>query len=165
MSACRLPPSLGSRLPLLLSLAAALLLVPGTAGAARAAACRSLKPIGGAGEPVVSKRISPDRLVGRTNWNTDFSVDRTFARYRFHIRSASTQRGTFPVAGFLRFTDGSNLRVFEQNLELAPGETRSFGPFQSVPGKRTSQLNVRVGSSSMPGSTGFSYSVWVEGCD
>jgi hypothetical protein len=28
---------------------------------------------------VVEKRIGPDRLVGRTNWNTDFAVDRSFA--------------------------------------------------------------------------------------
>lgn len=114
---------------------------------------------------MVTKRISPDRLVGRTNWDTDFIVERSLASYRFHIRSASTTRGTFPVAGFLRFTDGTSLQVFNQNLPLAPGESHSFGPFPSVPGKRTSQLNVRVGSSAMPGSTGFSYSVWVEGGD
>ena len=126
--------------------------------------CRFLMPIGGTGEPVVQKRISPDRLVGRTNWNTDFTVDRGFSTYRVKLQSASTGRGTFPVAVFLRFTDGSNLQLVNQNLTLAPQEQRNLGPFPTVPGKRTSQVNVRVGASNMPGSTGFSYRVSAEGC-
>ena len=48
-------------------------------GGAAQASCRFLMPIGGSGQPVVEKRIGPDRLVGRTNWNTDFAVDRSFA--------------------------------------------------------------------------------------
>jgi hypothetical protein len=126
--------------------------------------CRFLKPIGGTGEPFVQKRISADRLVGRTNWNTDFTVDRGFGSYRVKLESASTARGTFPVAVFLRFTDGSNLQLVNQNLTLAPQEQRSLGPFPSVPGKRTSQVNVRVGASNMPGSTGFSYRLSAQGC-
>ncbi|MEB3321351.1 MAG: hypothetical protein VKI81_00840 [Synechococcaceae cyanobacterium] len=130
-------------------------------------ACRALMPIGGGGSPVVEKRISADRvgLLGRTNWNTDFAVDRSFASYRINFQSASTGRGTFPVAVFLRFTDGSNLQVVNENLTLAPGQRRVFGPFPAVPGKRTNQVNVRVGASSMPGSTGFSYRVSVDGCN
>jgi hypothetical protein len=134
------------------------------AGAKAQAQCRFLMPIGGTGEPVVQKRISADRLVGSTNWNTDFTVDRNFSRYRVKLQSASTGRGTFPVAVFLRFTDGSNLQLVNQNLTLAPQEQRNLGPFPTVPGKRTSQVNVRVGASSMPGSTGFSYRVSAEGC-
>jgi hypothetical protein len=124
-------------------------------------------PIGGGGQPVVAKRISGDRLglIGRTNWNTDFAVDRSHSSYRINFQSASSSRGTFPVAVFLRFTDGTNLQVVNENLNLNPGERRVFGPFPAVPGKRTNQVNVRVGSSSMPGSTGFSYRVSVEGCD
>lgn len=129
------------------------------------ALCRSLLPIGGGGQPVVAKRISPDRLMGRTNWNTDFIVDRSFSSYRVNFQSASTGQGTFPLAVFLRFTDGSNLQLLNQNLTLAPGEERRLGPFPAVPGKRTSQVNVRVGSSTMPGATGFSYRVSVQGCD
>jgi len=72
-------------------------------------------PIGGSGQPVVTKRIGSDRLVGRTNWNTDFIVDRAFASYRFNFESASTARATFPVAGFMRFTDGTSLQVFNEN--------------------------------------------------
>ena len=126
--------------------------------------CRPLMPIGGGGDPTVQKRISAARLVGRTNWNTDFAVTDTFRSYRLTIQSVSTGRGTFPLAVFLRFTDGSNLQVVNDSLTLEPQQSRRLGPFLAVPDKRTSVVNVRVGSSSMPGSTGFSYRVSVEGC-
>jgi len=54
----------------------------GAAPGPASAQCRFLLPIGGGGEPWVEKRISPDRLVGRTNWNTDFAVDRSFSSFR-----------------------------------------------------------------------------------
>jgi hypothetical protein len=127
--------------------------------------CRFLMPIGGSGEPTVQKRISADRLVGRTNWNTDFAVDRSYRSYRVNFQSVSTDRGTFPLAVFLRFTDGSNLQVVNDTLTLEPQQERRLGPFLAVPGKRTSLVNVRVGSSAMPGATGFSYRVSVEGCE
>lgn len=127
--------------------------------------CRFLMPIGGSGEPTVQKRISADRLVGRTNWNTDFAVDRTYRSYRVNFQSVSTDRGTFPLAVFLRFTDGSNLQVVNDTLTLEPQQQRRLGPFPAVPGKRTSLVNVRVGSSAMPAATGFSYRVSVEGCE
>jgi hypothetical protein len=137
----------------------------GAMPAAASAQCRFLMPIGGGGEPWVEKRISPDRLVGRTNWNTDFAIDRSFSSYRVNFQSVSTGRGTFPLAVFLRFTDGSNLQLVNDNLSLDPRQQRRLGPFPAVPGKRASKVNVRVGSSTMPGSTGFSYRVSVEGCN
>jgi hypothetical protein len=146
------------------SLLGATLLLTAVPGAATAQ-CRFLMPIGGGGEPTVEKRISADRLVGSTNWNTDFAVDRSFSSYRVNFRSVSTGRGTFPLAVFLRFTDGTNLQVVNDNLTLDPQQQRLLGPFPAVPGKRTSKVNVRVGSSAMPGSTGFSYRVSVEGCN
>jgi hypothetical protein len=133
-------------------------------GSARAQ-CRFLMPIGGGGEPWVEKRIGPARLAGRTNWNTDFAVDRSFSSFRVNFQSVSTGRGTFPLAVFLRFTDGSNLQLVNDNLTLDPQQQRRLGPFPAVPGKRSSKVNVRVGSSSMPGSIGFSYRVSVEGCN
>lgn len=135
------------------------------AGGAAQASCRLLMPIGGGGEPVVQKRISPDGLMRRNNWNTDFAVDRAYASYRINLQSLSSERGVFPVAAFLRFTDNTDLRVVNENLTLEPQQQRVFGPFPAVPGKRTNQVNVRVGATTMPGSTGFSYSVSVEGCD
>jgi len=141
------------------------MLLLSTAANPAQSACRFLKPIGGAAEPVVEKRIGPDMPVGRTNWNTDFAVDRSYTSYRVNFQSASTGQGTFPLGVFLVFTDGSNLQLVNDNLTLPPGQQRRLGPFPAVPGKRTSQVNVRVGSSAMPGSTGFSYRVSVEGCN
>jgi len=51
--------------------------------AAVQAGCRYLQPIGGSGNtPIVSKQVGPGRLLGKTNWNTDFIVDRPYASYR-----------------------------------------------------------------------------------
>jgi hypothetical protein len=122
-------------------------------------------PIEGGGEPVVDKRISPDGLLRRTNWNTDFAVDRTYASYRINLQSASSERGVFPIAAFLRFTDNTDLRVVNENRSLEPQQQVVFGPFPAVPDKRTNQVNVRVGATAMPRSTGFSYRVSVEGCN
>lgn len=138
----------------------AVVLQPGRA----MASCRALMPIGGSGETVVQKRISPDGLLRRNNWNTDFAVDRNFASYRITLQSASTEPGVFPVAVFLRFTDNTDIRLVNENRTLQPQQRHVFGPFPAVPGKRTNQVNVRVGATSMPGSTGFSYRVSVEGC-
>ncbi len=71
--------SLPWRAPLIPVLLAALVAGPASAQAK----CRFLMPLGGSGEPVVSKRIGPDRALGRTNWNTDFVVDRDYRSYRF----------------------------------------------------------------------------------
>ncbi|MCU0529888.1 MAG: hypothetical protein MUD04_10460 [Cyanobium sp. Prado107] len=154
---------------LVLTLACSLSLA--SAGAARAETCTFLRPIGGDSQnPVVTKRVERPRvaplgmLLGRTNWNTDFAVERDFTSYRINFQSASTERGVFPVAAFLRFTDNTNIRLVDENVTLQPEESRSFGPFPAVPGRRTNQVNVRVGSTTMPGSIGFSYRVSVEGC-
>jgi hypothetical protein len=129
------------------------------------ASCRFLMPLGGSGDPVVSKRIGPDRLLGSTNWNTDFIVDRPFRRYQFFFTSASSERATFPISGFMRFTDGSSLQVINETPTFEPGAGRKFGPFQAVPGKRTNLMNFRVGSSSRPAAIGFSYRISVQGCE
>jgi len=134
-------------------------------GGAAWASCRFLMPIAGGGEPVVEKRISPDGLFRRNNWNTDFAVDRTYGSYRITLQSASSERGVFPIAAFLRFTDNTDLRVVNESRSLEPQQRVVFGPFPALADKRTNQVNVRVGATKMPRSTGFSYRVSVEGCD
>ncbi len=144
--------------------AAGLVLTAG-AGAAQAS-CTFLMPVGGGGQPVVEKRISPPGgVITRSNWNTDFAVNRSFASYRIHFQSASSEQAVFPVTAFLRFTDNTEFRLFTENITLKPMQRRTFGSFPAVPGRRTNQVNVRVGSASMPGAIGFSYRVSVEGCD
>ena len=146
------------------ALAASALLSWGIPAAQAQEKCRFLMPLGGGGQPVVSKRIGPDRLLGRTNWNTDFIVDKTFRSYRFFFTSASSERASFPVSGFMRFTDGSSLQVINETPTFEPGSGRMFGPFLAVPGKRTNLMNVRVGTSSQPAALGFSYRISVQGC-
>ncbi len=153
-----------SRRHLAVALAAAALLTGAIPSAAARETCRFLLPLGGGGQPVVSKSIGPDRLLGRTNWNTDFIVDQTFRSYRFFFTSASSERASFPVSGFMRFTDGSSLQVINETPTFEPGSGRMFGPFLAVPGKRTNLMNFRVGSSSKPAALGFSYRISVQGC-
>jgi len=156
-------PGLRARLALPLVALAGLVLAADAASANPR--CQFLMPIEGGGEPVVQKRISPDGLLRRTNWNTDFAVNRNFSSYRINLQSASSEPGVFPIAAFLRFTDNTDLRVVNENRSLQPEQAHTFGPFPAVPGKRTNQVNVRVGATTMPRSTGFSYRLSVEGCD
>ncbi len=114
---------------------------------------------------MVSKRIGPDRLPGRTNGHTDFVVDRDFRSYRFFFTSASAERATFPVSGVMAFSDGSSLQVINETPGFEPGTGRMFGPFPSVPGKRTRLMDFRVGSSTTPATLGFSYRISVQGRD
>jgi hypothetical protein len=78
------------------------------------------------GDPVVSKRVCPGHLLGRTNSNTDFVVDQPVRSYRFFFTATSTDPATYPMLGYMIYTD------------------------------RTSLLNFHIGSSSLPGALGFS---------
>ena len=129
------------------------------------ASCRFLMPLGGGGTPVVSKRIGPDRLVGRTNWNTDFIVDRPYSSFKFFFTANSSDANAkYPVSGFMKFSDGSNLQVINESMSPPIGTGRMFGPFPAIPGKQASQMNFKVGASSDPGALGFSYRISVQGC-
>jgi hypothetical protein len=147
-----------------LALGAALVLVAPLAAPAQPT-CTFLLPLGGSGDPVVSKRVGPGRLLGRNNWNTDFVVDRPFSSYRFFFTATSTDKATYPVQGFMIFTDRDSLRLFNVTLSPPEGTGRMFGPFPSIPGRRTSLMNFKIGASSQPGALGFSYRISVQGCN
>ncbi|MEB3255827.1 MAG: hypothetical protein VKJ05_05510 [Synechococcaceae cyanobacterium] len=151
------------------AVAAGLFLLPLLAPAPGRAAgqeCHFLEPVGGNGTtPIVSKRVGPGRLLGRTNWNTDFVVDRPYRSFRFFFTATSTDpKARYPVSGWMKFSDGSSLRLFEQILSPPVGRGRQFGPFAAVPGKQASQMNFRIGAANQPGSLGFSYRISVQGC-
>ncbi|MCP9915746.1 hypothetical protein KBZ13_04515 [Cyanobium sp. ATX 6F1] len=137
----------------------------GTALPAQAQTCTFLQPLGGGPDPVVAKQVGPGRLLGRTNWNTDFVVDRPFSSYRFFFTATSTDKATYPVQGFMIFTDRDSLRLFNVNLTPPQGTGRMFGPFPSIPGRRTSLMNFKIGASTQPGALGFSYRISVQGCN
>ena len=142
---------------------AAALFSPGTA---RAETCSFLQPIGGDGNsPIVSKSVGRGKLIGRTNWNTDFIVDQPYSSYKFFFTANSSDpNAQYPVVGFMKFTDGSNLQVIDSLMNPPIGTGRMFGPFPAVQGKQASQMNFKVGASNDPGALGFSYRISVQGC-
>jgi len=147
---------------------ALMLLTAGLAASpsAQAGTCTFLQPIGGNGtSPIVSKSVGRGKLIGRTNWNTDFIVDQPYNQYKFFFTANSSDANAqYPVEAFMKFTDGSNLELVNTTMNPPIGTGRMFGPFQSVPGKQAAQMNFKVGASSDPGALGFSYRVSVQGC-
>ncbi|MGB7563328.1 MAG: hypothetical protein WBM08_01110 [Prochlorococcaceae cyanobacterium] len=138
----------------------------GTGAAEAAPVCTFLQPVGGSGmTPIVSKRVSRDKLLGRPNWNTDFIVNEPYTSFKFFFTANSSDTGAkYPVSGFMKFSDGSNLQVINETMNPPIGTGRMFGPFPAIPGKQTSQLNFKVGASNDPGALGFSYRISVQGC-
>jgi len=128
--------------------------------------CVFLTPIGGNGTtPIVSKQVGRGRLLGKTNWNTDFIVDRPYRTYKFFFTANSSDPSAkYPVSGFMKFTDGTSLQVFNETISPPIGTGREYGPFPAVPGKQASQMNFKIGASSDPGALGFSYRISVQGC-
>ncbi|WP_094554922.1 hypothetical protein [Synechococcus sp. 1G10] len=156
----------------LLTLTASLLVSGGAGGAVAAERCTFLQPIGGTGTtPIVTKRVQRPRLsplgmvLGQTNWNTDFSVDQPYSNFKFFFTAVSSDAAAkYPVEGFMKFNDGSSLQVINELMTPPIGTGRMFGPFPAIAGKQASQMNFKVGSSSDPDSTGFSYRISVQGC-
>ena len=128
--------------------------------------CTFLTPIGASStSPVVAKSVGPGKAIGRTNCNTDFIVDQPYSSYKFFFTAnSSDSNAQYPVEGYMKFTDGSNLQVVNQIMNPPIGTGRMFGPFPAIPGKAASQMNFKVGASNDPGALGFSYRISVQGC-
>ena len=159
------PPSLfqrrSARLPLL-ALAAGLVSL--ASAPARAERCQFLNPVGGSGTtPIVTKTISPGNPLGRPNWNTDFYVTRPYSSYKLFFTANSSVSATYPLEAYLKFTDGSNLRVADGNFTPTPG-TGGARRVPAVPGKTVNQVNIKVGSTDNMAATGFTYRISVQGC-
>ena len=149
--------------------AAAALLIGGaltTAGPAFAQSCEFLTPVGGDGaNKVVTKRISPAKPMpfSRPNWNTDFFVTKPYSTYKLFFTADSSVSATYPVEAFLKFSDGSNLRVYNGNITPKPG-TGGHITVPTTPGKLVSQVNIKVGATANMAATGFTYRISVQGC-
>ena len=128
--------------------------------------CTFMTPIGASStSPVVAKSVGPGKAIGRTNWNTDFIVDQPYSSYKFFFTAnSSDSNAQYPVEGYMKFTDGSNLQVVNHIMNPPIGTGRMFGPFPAIPGKAASQMNFKVGASNDPGALGFSYRISVQGC-
>ncbi|MCP9809362.1 hypothetical protein KBY58_07935 [Cyanobium sp. HWJ4-Hawea] len=128
--------------------------------------CSFLQPIGGNGSsPIVAKAVGRGKLIGQTNWNTDFFVTQPYSSYKFFFTANSSDpNAQYPVEAYMKFSDGSNLQVVNTLMNPPMGTGKMFGPFPSIPGKQTSQMNFKVGASNDPGALGFSYRISVQGC-
>ena len=145
---------------------------------AEADTCEELKAVGG--EASVSKAIQLNNpltaVFGRTNFNTDFTVNNVYQTYWVNFQSdepdadpdqeeaMATEKDLFPVVSYLKFTDRTNLQVLGDKLLLDPGEYRRLGPFYPPKGKLVSEVNVKVGANSHPQASGLRYTISVEGC-
>jgi hypothetical protein len=136
------------------------------AGSVSAETCTFLQPIGGNGTtPIVSKSVGRGKLIGKTNWNTDFIVNQPYSSYKFFFTANSSDANAqYPVEAFMKFTDGSSLQVVNTQMNPPIGTGKMFGPFPAVAGKRAAQMNFKVGASNDPGALGFSYRISVQGC-
>jgi len=140
-------------------------LIGASALPARAQTCQFLAPVGGDGNTnIITKTIGPGKLLGRTNWNTDFFVTQPYSFYKFFFTANSSVSATYPIQGFLKFTDGSNLQVINENFAPQMGTGRHW-MVQAVPGKTVSQVNFKIGSSNDLAATGFTYRISVQGCN
>jgi hypothetical protein len=136
----------------------------GSAGAAPT--CTFLQPVGGNGSsPIVSKSVGRGKLIGKTNWNTDFFITQPYTSFKFFFTANSSDaQAQYPVEGNMKFSDGSSLQMFNTLMNPPMGTGKMFGPFASVPGKQATQMNFKVGASNDPGALGFSYRISVQGC-
>ena len=130
------PASFPLPLPSLLGLAICGAVTAMTAASASAGSCEFLSPVGGDGvSPIVTKTIGMGNPLGRPNWNTDFYVTKPYSSYKLFFTADSSKSATYPVQAYLKFTDGSNLRVFNANIAPEPG-TGGGKLVPAVPGKQ-----------------------------
>jgi hypothetical protein len=132
-----------------------------------AASCQFLSPVGGNGvTPIITKTISPGNPLpfSRPNWNTDFFVTQPYSYFKYFFTSNSSESATYPIQGYLKFTNGSNLQVINESYAPQVGTGRQW-TVQSVPGKTVSQVNFKVGTTNNQAATGFTYRISVQGCN
>ena len=101
---------------------------------------------------------------GKGKWNSDFEVDQPYRSFKLFFTADSRDPSSYPFQAFLKFSDGSNRKVADEQLQPPVGTGRMFGPFPQVPGKSISQVNFRIGANNDPAATGFSYRISVQGC-
>jgi len=134
--------------------------------AVAAPTCTFLQPVGGNGSSsIVSKSVGRGKLIGKTNWNTDFFITQPYTSFKFFFTAnSSDSQAQYPVEGNMKFSDGSSLQMFNTLMNPPMGTGKMFGPFASVPGKQATQINFKVGASNDPAALGFSYRISVQGC-
>ncbi len=75
--------------------------------------------------PIVSKQVGRDKLIGRENWKTDFIVNQPYSSFKFcFTANSSDANAKYPVEGFMKFSDGSNLQYLFRGRNLRQSSAR-----------------------------------------
>jgi hypothetical protein len=123
-------------------------LAPGLLAGANAGDLPPLRPAGAA--PQTCQLLAPVGGDGVTNIITrTVSPGNPFSSTKLFFKAISSVSATHPVQAYLKFSDGSNLRVDDG---------------RAVSGRLTNQANVMVGATSNMAATGFTYRISVQGC-
>lgn len=138
-------------------------------GVVNAQTCTPLEIVKGEGTEV-TKSVSPPNVgtipnlpVGyRGNWDTDFIVPsgNAFSSYQATIRSESSEPATYRVKVYLKYPDDTTDRVFDNEVELEPGETQTLKGSPRID-QQPYQVNLNIGGYD---SIGYSYTISVEAC-
>ena len=137
------------------------------ASAPALASCQFLAPVGGNGQSnIVTKTISLGSPLpfSRPNWNTDFYVTQQYRYFKLFFTANSSVSATYPIQSYLKFSDGSNLQVYNSNFTPTPGTGGSIR-VAGYPGKMVNQVNIKVGATDNMAATGFTYRISVQGCN
>ena len=118
----------------------------------------------------VTKRVSapnagilPIVPVGyRGNWDTDFAIPShvNFSSYVATVQSASEDPASYKVKMYLKYSDDTADKVFNDTVRLQPGELQQMS---GIPRSATQpyQVNLNVGGMD---AIGHSYTISVAGC-
>jgi hypothetical protein len=120
---------------------------------------------------VVMEKIGPEAAVGPTG-NSYFMMTRPFKYVVVHLHPSTSDTAPYLVKLLARYTDDT---IYEPMVEaIVPKANASYkwGPLpvmarQTPRGKIADAFNVKVQENYAmdPAAKGFSYTVWVEGCN
>ena len=113
---------------------------------------------GGASQGANQESHRPHQLEHR------FRGGSALSQFQVVFTADSSDSSSYPIQAFLKFSDGSNSKVADKQLQPPVGTGRMFGPFQQVPGKSIGQVNFRIGANKDLQATGLSYRISVQGC-
>ena len=91
-------------------------------------------------------------------------MEQLYRSFKLFFTADSNDPSSYPIQAFLKFIDGSNLKVADEQLKPPVGTGRMFGPLQQVASKTISQVNFRIGANKDPEGARFSYCISVQGC-
>jgi hypothetical protein len=119
----------------------------------------------------IGPEIGPEAAAGPTG-NTYFMMPRPFKYVVVHLNPSTSDTAPYLVKLLSRYTDDTIYETMVETIVPKAGAPYTWGPLpvmaRKVPnGKIADVFNVKVQENYAldPGAKGFSYTVWVEGCN